>query len=110
MKRILLCLASFAVALFSASADEVSTRSNTAPAQKIYIDPATGRKTAPPPPQLPTLPPAATNRLSTSSQGLKEVPVTEKPGGFKVHLGGRFQSTLTVSNSADGKVTTRCVE
>src|SRR5436190_23834583 len=107
MKRMLFCLGTICFLLIIRT-NCPAADSPQNPAQKIYVDPATGQRSTPPPTQLPTS--AATNRLSTSSEGLKEVPVTEKPGGFKVHLGGRFQSTLTASNSPDGKPAVRCVE
>jgi hypothetical protein len=76
--------------------------------RKVYIDPATGQRGAPP--TLPALPPAVTNRVSTSSEGLKELPVNAKPGGFKVHLGGRFQSTLTATSTATGSAAVQCAQ
>src|SRR6185295_18094708 len=76
--------------------------------RKISIDPVTGRKTSP---SIavpgPTIHP--TNQLSTSSAGLIETPVTEKPGGFKVHLDGRFHATLLVTNHPNGKAATQCI-
>ncbi len=80
------------------------------PGRKIYIDPATGQKAPAPAVAAPSANlPAVTNRTSTSSEGLIETPVTEKAGGFKVHLNGRFHANLTVTNRPDGKVITRCV-
>jgi len=73
--------------------------------KKIYIDPGTGQRTAPP---AAAVAPAATNRVSTSSEGLAELPITTKPGGFKVHLNGRFQATMTATNTASGKAEIRC--
>ena len=90
----------------SPSSKQHNSPSPVATEKKIYVDPVTGQRTAPP---AGTVVPAATNRVSTSSEGLAEVPVTTKPGGFKVHLGGRFQATITATNTASGKLETRCV-
>jgi hypothetical protein len=113
MKRMLfwlgmVCLIARSPAADSSPQSGSNPSSPQQPAQRIYIDPATGRPGVPPPGQV--LQPAITNRFSTSSEGLKEVPVTEKPGGFKVHLGGRFQSTITASNSPNGKTALHCAE
>jgi len=80
-------------------------------ARKIYIDPATGQKTPPPADQVqpPIVLPGVTSRTSTTSEGLIETPVTEKPGGFKVHLNGKFHANVTVTNCADGKAAAQCV-
>lgn len=78
--------------------------------RKVFVDPITG-KTVPPPPQAPgvVLPLPADHALSTSGEGLREVPVTTRGGGVKVHLQGRFRSTVKATVGSDGKLTTRCV-
>jgi hypothetical protein len=109
----LLCLGTISLIVHSPAADSSLQSKSVAAAQpnsaqRIYVDPATGRPSTPPREQAQQ--PASTNRVSTSSEGLKEVPVTERPGGFKVHLQGRFQSTITASNSPNGKAALHCAE
>jgi hypothetical protein len=78
-----------------------------APGMKAFIDPQTGGFVREPPPGTAplVLSPAESNALSTSHQGLVEVPSTVPGGGFKVDLQGRFQSPLTATVGPDGKVT-----
>ena len=112
MKRVLIRTAAIGIFLMTSNkllwAEEApapGVSSSASAAQKIYIDPVTGQKGVPPPMAIA---PAPTNRVGTSSEGLAETPVTTKAGGFKVHLGGRFQATITATNRADGKVGVRC--
>jgi hypothetical protein len=74
---------------------------------RAFIDPQTGRFVSEPAPGTPPLElsPAELNAFSTSDQGLVEVPSTVPGGGVKVDLQGRFQSPLTATVGADGKVT-----
>lgn len=72
----------------------------------IYIDPKTGQTTKTPADG--TVPLALSQqeleRMSTSHQGLVEVPGTAPGGGIKVDLQGRFQSPLVATVGPDGKV------
>ena len=72
----------------------------------IYIDPTTGAILKEPAPgAVPVqLTPELRNALSTSQQGLVEVPGTTPGGGVKVDLQRRFQSPLVVTIDANGKV------
>ena len=72
----------------------------------IYIDPQTGAILKEPAPgTVPLqLTPELQNALSTSDQGLVEVPSTVPGGGVKVDLQGRFQSPLFATTDANGKV------
>ena len=73
---------------------------------KVYIDPKTGailREPAPGTVPL-QLTPREQNALSTSHQGLVEVPSSVPGGGVKLDLQGRFQSPLFVTIDANGKV------
>lgn len=76
------------------------------PGMKVYIDPRTGRiLTEPPPGTAPLqLTPNEQNALSTSHQGLVEVPSSSPGGGVKLDLQGRFQSPLIGTIDANGKV------
>jgi hypothetical protein len=71
----------------------------------IYIDPQTGAILKEPAPgTMPLqLTPALQNAISTSHQGLVEVPSAVPGGGVKVDLRGRFQSPLLVTIDANGK-------
>lgn len=70
----------------------------------VYIDPQTGALlSAPAPGSVPLqLSPRERNALSTSHQGLVEVPLPG--GGYKLDLQGRFQNPLIATVGADGKV------
>jgi hypothetical protein len=71
----------------------------------IYIDPQTGailKKPAPGTVPL-QLTPELQNALSTSHDGLVEVPSSVPGGGVKVDLRGRFQSPLLGTIDAHGK-------
>ena len=70
----------------------------------VYIDPSTGEVLSGPAPgaQPLQLSPAERNALSTSHQGLVQVPSTVPGGGVKLDLRGRFQSPLIAVVAADG--------
>lgn len=70
----------------------------------IYIDPQTGAILKEPAPGTAPLQLTSEilNALSTSDQGLVEVPLPG--GGFKLDLQGRFQSPLVGTIDANGKV------
>ena len=68
---------------------------------RVYIDPVTGKPTAPPPGSVVTQP-ADGGHLSTSSQGLAEEVVPGK--GVRLNLQGRFQSSTTATVGKDGKL------
>jgi len=78
----------------------------TASAMTIHIDPVTGRLLKEPAPGSVSLqlPPQLQNALSTSHQGLVEVPSPKPGGGMMLDLQGRFQSPLMATIGADGKV------
>jgi hypothetical protein len=77
-----------------------------APGMMIYIDPKTGAFLKEPVPGYVPLPltPQLRNSVSTSHEGLAEVPSSVPGGGFKLDLQGRFQSPLVVVIDEDGKV------
>ena len=79
----------------------------SAPGMRVFIDPQTGGFLSEPPPGAtqPELSPQERNALSTSHQGLVEVPSTVPGGGVGLDLQGRFQSPLTATVAPDGKVT-----
>lgn len=78
--------------------------------RRVYVDPATGRPSSGPPPIPPGLArlPEVANALSTSSEGLREVPVPLPGGGVMVDLQGRFRSLVTATVHADGTVGLNC--
>jgi hypothetical protein len=118
--RTLLCAGACSFAALPAFAEEqTQTRSATpqpsppavapeAGGLTIYIDPQTG--TIRPDPAPGTVPlqltPQERNALSTSHEGLVEVPSPVPGGGFKIDLQGRFQSSLFFTIDANGKVRT----
>ena len=73
---------------------------------KIYIDPRTGALLKEPAPgSVPLqLSPREQNALSTSHEGLVEVPSTVPGGGVALDLQGRFQSPLIGTVDENGKV------
>lgn len=75
----------------------------------VYIDPQTGAILSEPAPGTVPLQvsPQLQNALSTSHQGLVQVPSSVPGGGVKLDLQGRFQSPLIVATDADGKVKMR---
>jgi hypothetical protein len=80
--------------------------SEVTPGMMIHIDPQTGAiLSAPAPGSVPLqLSPQLRDALSTSHQGLVEVPSSVPGGGAKVDLQGRFQSPLIATVGADGKL------
>jgi hypothetical protein len=72
----------------------------------IHIDPQTGVfRRQPAPGTVPLqISPQTLNALSTSHQGLVEVPSSAPGGGIRVDLQGRFQSPLFATVDRDGKV------
>jgi hypothetical protein len=81
--------------------------SKAAPGMNVYIDPQTGAFLSEPAPGAPPLElsPAERDALSTSHQGLVEVPSPVPGGGVKLDLQGRFQSPLMGTVGPDGNVT-----
>jgi hypothetical protein len=77
-----------------------------APGMRVYVDPETGRFEQEPPRGRPplSLSPQAREALSTSHEGLAEVPSKGPAGGFKLNLKGRFRSPLFVTVDAHGKL------
>jgi hypothetical protein len=76
---------------------------------KAYIDPQTGaiRTDAAPGTEPLPLTPQERNALSTSHDGLVQVPSSVLGGGVKLDLQGRFQSPLIATIDANGKVKTQ---
>jgi hypothetical protein len=72
----------------------------------IHVDPQTGAiLDAPAPGSVPMqLSPALQNALSTSHQGLQEVPSPVMGGGVMIDLQGRFLSPLIGTIDADGNL------
>jgi hypothetical protein len=72
----------------------------------VHIDPKTGAILKEPAPgTVPlTLSSRERNAMSTSHEGLVEVPSGVPGGGFKLDLQGRFQSPLIATVGEDGKV------
>jgi hypothetical protein len=76
-------------------------------ASVIHIDPRTGElrsspaEGAPVDPSL-VIPPDMRNALSTSSDGLVQVPHPGPAGGFMLDLHGRFRSVTAATIGADG--------
>ncbi len=77
-----------------------------APGMMIYVDPQTGAFLKEPAPgHVPLeLRPQLQNALSTSHEGLVEIPSSVPGGGFKLDLQGRFQSPLFGTIDANGKL------
>jgi len=73
-------------------------------AQRVYLDPQTGRLLRGPPPgvQIPPLSPAEINMLSTSGEALKESSLQR--GGVMLDLRGRFRSTAVATVADDGSI------
>ena len=71
-----------------------------------YVDPQTGVVREGPAPGTvpPPLSPQEQNALSTSTEGLVQVPSPVPGGGVMLDLQGRFQSPLIGTIGADGKV------
>lgn len=97
-------------ACFSIAAAPVARAAEDTPPTSgltVHVDPQTGRILSEPAPgtQPLVLSPDIQNALSTSHEGLKEVPGAEPGGGMKLDLKGRFQSPLLATTDADGKTT-----
>jgi hypothetical protein len=73
-------------------------------AQRVYLDPQTGRLLRQPPPgALPfTLSPAELNMISTSHQGLVERRLPS--GGYALDLKGRFRHMAVATVAEDGTI------
>ena len=98
----------FVLAAPAAAADDPPAVAGQAPAgagMTIYIDPQTGAIRSDPAPGTEPLQlsPEERNALSTSQEGLVEVPSPVPGGGSKVDLQGRFQSPLIGTIDANGK-------
>jgi hypothetical protein len=96
-----------------APAEQKSTgTSGGASGMTVYIDPKTGAFLSEPAPGTAPLQltPQLRNALSTSHEGLVEVPSSVPGGGVKIDLQGRFQSPLTATTDAGGKVTMQHVD
>jgi hypothetical protein len=87
--------------------EQPGAASGGAPGMIIHIDPKTGAILKAPAPGSVPLPmtPGLQNALSTSHQGLMEVPGPVPGGGVKLDLQGRFRSPLVGTVDPDGNVT-----
>ncbi len=76
-----------------------------AQAQRVYLDPTTGRLTDSPPPDVEVLAlsPEELNSLSTSHDGLVTAPLPG--GGFAIDLQGRFRHMAVATVAPDGTIT-----
>ena len=76
----------------------------TGSAQRVYLDPDTGRLLSEPPPGAPvmTLGPEELNMLSTSDAGLVETPLPT--GGVMIDLQGRFRHMAVATVADDGTI------
>ena len=74
--------------------------------RNAFVDPKDGRII--PRPNQPHAPLPVQNDLGTSGEGLREAPGKTKGGGMKVHLQGRFRSTISASTDSSGRLITRC--
>lgn len=90
-------------------AEKAAVAPEGAAGMTIHIDPRTGARLPEPAAGSVPLPlsPQLRDALSTSHQGLVEVPSPVPGGGVKLDLQGRFQSPLVVTIDADGKTRTR---
>ena len=76
----------------------------------VYFDPATGRIVEnPSPTAIKQLAAALAPAVSTSDEGLVEVPGQVPGGGVKVDLQGRFQNTVVATVDENGKLSAPCV-
>ena len=76
----------------------------------VHFDPATGKVVEPSIDSVPVEFPAEwQNALSTSAEGLVEVPSPVEGGGVMVDLRGRFRSAMVAVTDEDGNVTAPCV-
>ncbi len=107
-----------AVALLSVTVDADQTAQATNTSESIvppagyvvYIDPATGKIVEQSPSATPVLfDSEISNALSTSSEGLKEVPSPGPGGGTMIDLQGRFQNSMVVVTDEDGNLTAPCI-
>ncbi len=94
------------VARGSSHADEPSAAG--AEGMRVYRDPATGAFVPPPPGT--TMPDMTGARDSGAARALVETPGTSPAGGVMIDLQGAFQSTVTATVDAQGKVGTHCAE
>ena len=76
----------------------------------IHIDPATGQMTERAPGTTPlVIDPDLQNALSTSAEGLVELPSPIEGGGMIVDLQGRFQNTMISTIDEDGTLHAPCL-
>lgn len=80
--------------------------------RQVYLDPLTGKIGVPPPgvtnlARLMSL--EEEKALSTSSEGLEQIPLTGPAGGVKVDLQGRFRSQVVVAIDSLSNISVRCV-
>ena len=87
------------------SAREVAAVESAA-AQLLHIDPATGEFVAEP---LSGVPLETSDLHGTSSDGLVEEPSPVAGGGVMVNLRGRFQSRSVATIGEDGRVVVECL-
>jgi len=91
-----------------AEAERNAQNSSVAAGRRAFVDPKTGNVVSQRPGGAPAAVIPAEAPLSTSGEGLREVPGRTRGGGIKLHLQGRFSSTVTAHIGPDGNLTTRC--
>lgn len=77
------------------------------PAQRAWLDPATGRLAAPP--RGRALPADPGSAPGSEHDGLVEVAGRSGAGGVAIHLEGRFLASVVADVDRAGELTTRCV-
>jgi len=80
--------------------------------RQVYLDSLTGKIGVPPPgstnpSRLMSL--EEENALSSSSEGLVQIPLTGPAGGVKIDLQGRFRSQVVVTIDSQSNPSVRCV-
>ena len=91
------------------SAPQPSATHGIGPGLVVHIDPATGQLLPlPDTGSLPALAIPPESALSTSAEGLEEMPSPVPGGGVMVRLEGRFQNHITATTDGNGALSTVC--
>lgn len=106
-----ICAVAVAMALMHESAPVAESPAGPyTPEYRVYIDPATGALTSQPAGSDATAVGKDTERaLSTSSEGLREVPSPVPGGGTMVDLQGRFHNVSVATVDENGDLKAPCV-
>jgi len=106
-----ICAVTAAIALMHPSAPVAESPAGPyTPEYRVYIDPATGALTSQPSGSDPAPLGKDTERaLSTSSEGLREVPSPVPGGGTMVDLQGRFHNVSVATVDENGDLKAPCV-